>query len=141
MDQILYQSAAAPRFRARLLGGFAALALVLAAVGVFGVLAFSVTQRTREFGIRMALGARVADVLRMVLSRGLKIAAAGIATGLATTAILARGVSTLLFGVRPVDTVAFLGSAAILALVALTAAAIPAWRAAKVDPSIALRQE
>ena len=141
MDQIVYQSAAAPRFRARLLGGFAGLALILAAVGIFGVLAFSVTQRTREFGIRMALGAHSRDVLRIVLSRGLQIAGAGIAIGIAAAVLLVRAVSTLLFGVRPLDAVAFLGSATILALVALTAAAIPAWRASRVDPSIALRQD
>jgi putative ABC transport system permease protein len=141
MDQIVYQSAAAPRFRARLLGGFAGLALVLAAVGIFGVLAFSVTQRTREFGIRMALGAHASDVLRIVMSRGLRIAGTGIAVGLASAALLVRGLSSLLFGVRPLDTVAFLAAAAVLTAVALAAAAIPAWRAASVDPSIALRQD
>src|SRR6185503_19145488 len=98
----------------------AAVALVLSAVGVFGVLAFSVTQRTREFGLRMALGAQVADVLRIVLSRGLKIAAGGVALGLAAAAALARSMSALLFGVQPLDPVAFLAAAAVLALVALT---------------------
>ncbi|SPF55485.1 conserved membrane hypothetical protein [Candidatus Sulfopaludibacter sp. SbA4] len=141
MDQIAYRSAAGPRFRARLLAAFAGLALVLAAVGVFGVLAFAVAQRTREFGIRMALGAQVADVLRIVLSRGLKIAAGGVAAGLAGAAVLARSMSALLYGVRPVDPVAFLAAAAVLGLVALAAASIPALRAARVDPAIALREE
>ncbi len=141
MDQITYESAARPRFRARLLGGFAMLALVLSAVGVFGVLAFSVTQRTREFGIRMALGAHIGDVLRMVLSRGLRIAAVGILVGIAGASALARSLSALLFGVKPLDAVAFLSAAGILALVALTAACIPAARAARVDPAITLREE
>jgi putative ABC transport system permease protein len=83
MDEITYESSARPRFRARLLGGFAMLALSLAAVGVFGVLASSVSQRTREFGIRMALGAQAGSVLRMVLARGVRIAALGVALGLA----------------------------------------------------------
>ena len=141
MDQIAYNSAARPRFRAELLGGFAGLALVLSAVGVFGVLAFSVAQRTREFGIRMALGAQMADVRRMVLSRGLRIAGAGVAAGLLAAAALARGMTALLFGVRPVDPVAFLAAAGLLAVVAVAAASLPAFRASRVDPAIALREE
>jgi putative ABC transport system permease protein len=141
MDEIAFQSVARPRFRARLLAGFAALALLLAAVGVFGVLAFAVAQRKREFGIRMALGAQMADVLRLVLTRGIAIAAGGIAAGLLGAAALARSLTALLFGVPPLDPVAFGLSAALLASVAVAAAAIPAWRAARVDPAIALREE
>ncbi|HEY3742936.1 MAG TPA: ABC transporter permease [Bryobacteraceae bacterium] len=141
MEQITHESAALPRFRARLLGGFAALALVLSAVGVFGVLAFSVAQRTREFGIRMALGARAGTVLQMVLSRGLKIAAAGIGLGIIGSAGLARSLTSLLFGVKPWDGLTFLFAASILALIALGAASIPAIRASRVDPMVALRDE
>ena len=120
---------------------FAALALVLSAVGVFAVLAFSVSQRRREFGIRMALGAQAPDVLTLVLTRGAKIAIAGIALGLGGAAVLARSLATLLFGVQPADPATFTIAAAILSAVALMAAAIPAWRAATVDPAIVLREE
>jgi putative ABC transport system permease protein len=141
MDEIAFESVARPRFRARLLAGFAALALLLSAVGVFGVLAFSVAQRKREFGIRMALGAQMQDVLRQVLARGLAIAAGGVAAGLAGAAALTPALSTLLFHVAPLDLPAFGFSAALLAAVAIAAATIPALRAARVDPAITLRDE
>jgi putative ABC transport system permease protein len=141
MDEISAASVARPRFRAQLLGAFALLALLLSAVGVFGVLAFAVSRRKREFGIRMALGAQIADVLSLVLTRGLKIAAVGAAAGLLGAALLARSLATLLFGVRPLDPVTFGATAGLLALVSLAAAAIPAWRAARVDPAIALRED
>jgi ABC-type antimicrobial peptide transport system permease subunit len=141
MDEIAFQSVARPRFRAELLAGLAGLALLLSAVGVFGVLAFAVAQRKREFGIRMALGAQMADVLGLVLTRGAAIAAGGVATGLLGAAALARSLTALLFGVQPLDPLTFLATAAILGLVAVAAAAIPAFRAARVDPAIALREE
>ena len=141
MEEIAAESVARPRFRARLVGGFAALALLLSAVGIFGVLAFSVSRRKREFGIRMALGAQVADVLSLVLAGGVKIAAAGVLIGLAGAAALARTLAALLFGIDPLDGVTFSAAAALLAVVALAAASIPAWRAARVDPSIALRDQ
>ncbi len=141
MDQVISETVSEPRFRAGLTGAFAALALALAAVGIFGVLAFSVSQRTREFGIRMALGAQPADVLRMVLREALGIAAAGIVAGLIAAAILTRSLATLLFGVTPFDAVTFGSAAALLGLVALAACATPAWRAARVDPAVALHQE
>jgi putative ABC transport system permease protein len=135
MDEIAYQPVARPRFRAQLLAGFAALALLLSAVGVFGVLAFAVAQRKREFGIRMALGARVADVLRLVLTRGVAIAAGGIAAGLLGAAALARSLTVLRNGVQPLDPVTFLLSAAV------AAAVVPAYRAACLNPVMALREE
>jgi putative ABC transport system permease protein len=141
MEEIAAESVARPRFRARLVGGFAALALLLSAVGIFGVLAFSVSRRKREFGIRMALGAQVADVLSLVLTGGIKIAIAGVVVGLAGAAVLARSLAALLFGIDPLDRLSFAAAAAILALVALAAASIPAWRAARVDPAITLRDE
>ena len=141
MEEIAAESVARPRFRARLVGGFAALALLLSAVGIFGVLAFSVSRRKREFGIRMALGAQIADVLSLVLAGGARIAAAGVVAGLLGAAALARSLAALLFGIDPLDGVTFGAAAALLALVALAAASIPAWRAARVDPAIALRDE
>jgi putative ABC transport system permease protein len=141
MEQTASESVARPRFRARLLGGFAGLALLLSAVGIFGVLAFSVSQRRREFGIRMALGAQTPDVLSLVLTRGVKIALAGIVIGLCGAAALARTMATLLFGVQPLDPATFGTAVAILAAVALAAAAIPAWRATTVDPAVVLRDE
>jgi putative ABC transport system permease protein len=141
MDRVLAESVAEPRFRAGLTGAFAAIALALAAVGIFGVLAFSVSQRTREFGIRMALGAQSADVLRMVMREALKITVAGVAAGLLLAAALTRWLAALLFGVQPHDLVTFVGSAALLAVVALIACAAPALRAARVDPAVALHQE
>ncbi len=141
MDEIASDSAARPRFRARLLSGFAALAILLSAAGIFGVLAFSVAQRTREFGIRVALGARGGQVLRMVLSQAAAISLTGIAAGLLGAAALARAASALLFGVRPFDPRTLLASAVLLALVGFSAAALPALRAARVDPAITLRDE
>ncbi len=141
MEEVAAESVAQPKFRAELVGTFAGVALVLAAVGVFGVLAFSVSQRTREFGIRMALGARTNDVLGLVLAGGLKLAAIGVASGLAAAAALTRVLVSLLFGVKPLDPVTFLAAPALLALVVLIACAAPALRAARVDPAVALRQE
>lgn len=141
MEQVAHESISEPRFRARLLGAFATLALVLSAIGVFGVLAFSVAQRMREFGVRMALGAQTSDVLGLVLRRSARIAVVGIAAGVLGAVMLARSLSALLFGVLPLDPVTFVSAPALLALVAFAASGIPAMRAARTDPAVVLRQE
>ena len=141
IEQVAHESIAEPRFRARLLGAFATLALLLSAIGVFGVLAFSVAQRTREFGVRMALGAQTSDVLGLVLRRSARIAVVGIATGMLGAVMLARSLSALLFGVLPLDPVTFVSAPVLLALVAFAASGIPAMRAARTDPAVVLRQE
>jgi putative ABC transport system permease protein len=141
MEEVAAEATSQPRFRAELVGMFAALALVLATVGIFGVLAFSVAQRAREFGIRVALGARTADVLRLVLGGALKMTGAGVAIGLLAAALLTRFLGTLLFAVTPTDPATFGATAAVLAVAALLACALPAWRAARVDPAVTLRQE
>jgi ABC-type lipoprotein release transport system permease subunit len=114
---------------------------VLAAVGVFGVLAFSVNQRLREFGIRLALGARPAEVRRLVMMGGIRIAATGTIAGLAAASVLTRALESLLFGVRPFDLPAFLVAPAALIATTLIACLLPALRAARVEPASALRHE
>jgi putative ABC transport system permease protein len=141
MEEIANNSTSKPRFRAQLVGTFAALAVALAAVGLFGVLALSVQQRTREFGIRVALGARAGDVLRLVLTGCIRVTAAGIAIGVSASVALTRFLASLLFGVQPLDPVTLLVAPAVLGFVALIACAAPALRAAHIDPAVALRQE
>ena len=141
MEDVAAESTSRPRFRAQLVAAFAALALVLASVGLFGVLAFGVHQRAREFGLRMALGARTGDVLRLVLAAGLKTTAIGVAIGLGAAAALARFLTGLLFGVAPLDPVTFLTVPAVVGVIGLLACALPALRAAHVDPAVALRRE
>lgn len=135
------QSVAQERFRVFLLGSFAAIALVLAAVGIFGVLSYSVSQRRREVGIRMALGARQQDVLRMVLLQGTRLTLAGIAIGVAAALLLTRLVAGLLYDVSARDPLTFAGVALLLLAVALIACYLPARRATRVDPMVALRYE
>jgi len=130
-----------PRFNAVLLGMFSGIALLLATVGIYGVLSYSVTQRTREIGIRMALGAAQRDVIRMVAGNALRLAGAGITIGLILVFALTRYLSSLLFEVRPTDPITLAGVCVLLAIIALAASWIPARHAARVDPLTALRDE
>jgi putative ABC transport system permease protein len=141
LDDIAAQATSRPRFRAVLVGSFALLALVLAMVGVFGVLAYSVQQRTREFGVRIALGASTSSVLRLVLSSAGRVVAIGAAAGLVTAAALSRTIATFLFGVPPLDPITFIAAPLVLIAAAAIAVAGPALRATRVDPVVAFRNE
>jgi predicted permease len=141
MDEVISDSVARPRFLAQLLGVFATVALLLSAIGTYGVLAFAVMERRREIGIRMALGATENGVLAMVLRQGLGLAATGLVIGLLGAAALTRLTTTLLFGVTPLDPPTFVAVGAFMLLVAGAAAIIPARRATRVDPLTALRSD
>jgi len=141
MDQLLADSLSRSRFTMLLLGIFAVVALVLAAVGIYGLIAYSVTQRTQELGIRIALGAQRRDVLRLVLVQGTRLTLLGVAIGVLAALTLSRLLGTLLFGVSATDPLTFAGVAGLLAVVALLACFIPARRATRVDPLVALRYE
>ena len=132
---------AQPRFRTFLLVGFGALALLLAAVGIYGVISYSVTQRTHEIGIRMALGAQRSDVLRMIMRNGALLAGIGIAIGLVGSFAAAHSISRFLFLTSAYDPLTLIAGCALLSAVALAASLIPAARATRIDPQAALRHE
>jgi putative ABC transport system permease protein len=141
MDEYLQDSMAQPRFTTLVLGGFAGLAVVLSLVGVYGVISYSVAQRTREFGVRLALGANPLDIIGMVLRRGMAIAMTGIAVGLIGAAVGTRVMAGLLFGVTATDPPAFAAAAAGLVVASLLAMCIPAVRAARIAPVISLKSD
>jgi putative ABC transport system permease protein len=141
LDDVAWAATARHRFRAVLVMAFAGLALVLAMVGLFGVLAYSVQQRVRDFGVRRALGATAGDVLWLVARSAIRVIATGALIGLALSAVLGRLLATMLFGVQPLDPVTFASVTIVLALTAAVSTFGPAWHATRIDPVIALRQE
>jgi ABC-type antimicrobial peptide transport system permease subunit len=140
MNDILDRSLASRRFSADLVSGFAGLAVLLASIGIYGLLAYMAGQRSREIGIRMALGARREDILRMFLRKGVALAGVGVAAGLVFSASTASVMGSLLYGVRPHDPVVFLIVPLLLFAIAVLACYLPARRATKVDPMFALRE-
>jgi predicted permease len=141
VDEIISNSLSSRRFSMILMGVFAALALLMASIGIYGVISYLTSQRTHEIGIRMALGAGKSDVLVMVVRQGLKVVLVGVAIGIAGALVLTRFLASLLFGVRPTDPLTFTAVSLILIAVALLACYIPARRASKIDPMVALRYE
>ena len=141
MQEWISNSAAQPRLNARLLTLFAAMALLIAAIGIYAVLAYSVTQRTREIGLRIALGAHPSDVVRLIVNEGMKVALIGICTGLLGALAVGRAISSLVYGVAVHDPSTFTAAAVMLTVIAFAACFLPARRATKVDPMVALRYE
>lgn len=140
MEELVSESASQRRFNTLLLAVFAGVALTLAAVGIYGVMSYSVEQRAHEIGLRMALGAQTSDVLRLFLGQGMKLIVLGVVIGLAAASAITHLISSLLFGVSATDPVTYVGIALLLAAVAFLACYIPARRAARVDPVVTLRR-
>jgi putative ABC transport system permease protein len=141
LQAVASEATARHRFRALLVTTFAGLTLLLAMIGVFGLLAYSVQQRVREFGVRMALGASIADVVGLVLGGAMRWIVPGAVVGLLLAAALARSIGILLFGVQPLDAITFVSVGVVLTITVTIATVAPAWRAARIDPAIALRTE
>jgi len=141
MEELVSVSLAEQRFNMLLLGIFAGLALILSGVGIYGLMSYSVSQRTREIGVRVALGAQRADVMRLVVAGGANLAFIGIVIGCAAALGITRVMTSLLFEVKPTDPATFAASAVVLSVVVLAACYVPAWRAMRVDPMVALRHE
>jgi ABC-type antimicrobial peptide transport system permease subunit len=141
MDQRVSQMAGRPRFETALLGLFALVGVLLAAIGIYGVISFMVTQRTQEIGVRMALGATRADVLKLITGSGARLVAVGAGAGLLASLLIAHLMASLLFGIGPADPLTFMAVVLFLVAVALVATWIPARSAARVDPLVALRYE
>ena len=141
LEQAMAESMALPRVRVTLLGIFAGVALLLAAIGIYGVMSYTVAQRTHEIGLRVALGAQPNDVLRLMAGQGSALALAGIGLGLVGAMALTRLMERMLFGVTPTDPATFCAVPVVLLAVALVASLIPARRAARIDPTVALRHE
>ena len=141
MEQLMDRTTSRPRFNTLLLGAFAAVALLLATVGIYGLVSYSVSQRTREIGVRISLGASASDIVGLVLGQGLRAVATGIACGIGGALVLTRFMASVIAGVEALDPLAFAGAAALLGTVTLVATLVPARRAARVDPVVALKTE
>jgi len=141
MKQIVSSSVEQPRFRTAVLFVLAFLAVFVASIGLYGVMSYLISQRTREFGIRVAVGASTGALLRLVLGQALKLVSIGISLGLVGAMVLAKSIAGLLYGITPFDTATFASMSLLLAVVAFAASYIPARRAASVDPMVALRYE
>jgi putative ABC transport system permease protein len=141
LDDVAWEATGRHRFRAVLVTAFAVLALVLAMVGLFGILAYSVQRRIRDLGVRRALGATTGDVVRAVVGGAIRVVALGAVVGVALAVVLGRLLASMLFGVAPLDPITFLAVIAVLLLTGLLAVAGPAWKATRIDPVVALRSE
>ena len=141
MDSVFAESIRRPKLLAQLLGAFAGLALLLAAIGTYGVLSYMVTERRREIGIRVALGATRSHVLTQIMKQGLQVTTLGVTIGLAGALAVNRLIASLLFGVQPTDTVTIAFVIATITAAAVVASWLPAWRASRLDPNVVLRDE